>query len=376
MQRRGYAHLDTILTRNATQFVTPVTLEAITGRMPYTGTFEPGRTLSHIDLVQGSGLLAIVPATANMLAKMAGGIGDDLLSTSYLAADCPVLVAPSMNTKMMEHPATVRNLARLREDGVYLVDPDDGYLACGTYGRGRMPDVPALADHLELALHRPHGILSGKRVLIASGGTSEPIDPVRSITNRSTGKMGSELAGAFLRAGASVKLVTGTGSARYPATADRQQVETAAEMAQAVSAAAAEADIIVMAAAVADYTPAEPASEKRKKTGDPIVLPMDPTVDILKQLGSIHAGKKTLVGFAAETSNVEQYATGKLKEKQADLIVGNRVGAADTGFGSDTNEAVLVARDGQVINTGCITKEALAVRIVGEVKRLSGDRHA
>lgn len=352
-----------------------MTLEAITGRMPYTGTFEPGRTLSHIDLVQGSGLLAIVPATANMLAKMAGGIGDDLLSTAYLAADCPVLAAPSMNTKMMEHPATVRNLAQLREDGVYLVDPDEGYLACGTYGRGRMPDVPALADHLELALHRPHGSLCGKRVLIASGGTSEPIDPVRTLTNRSTGKMGSELAGAFLRAGASVMLVTGTGNARYPATADRQQVETASEMEQAVMAAAPEADIIVMAAAVADYTPAEPATEKCKKTGEPISLPMVPTVDILKELGSQYGGKKILVGFAAETADVKPYAAGKLAEKQADLIVGNRVGAADTGFGSDTNEAVLVARDGQIMDTGCITKEALAVRIVSEVKRLSGDGH-
>jgi len=375
LQRRGYAHIDTILTRNALQFVTPVTIEAITGKVPHTDTFEPGRALSHIDLVQPCGLLAVVPATANILAKFAGGIGDDLLSTTYLAADCPVLVVPSMNTRMMDHVATQRNLNQLRQDGVSILEPEDGYLACGTYGKGRMPEVPVIVDEMERLLHAPHGTMAGVRVLVVSGGTAEPIDPVRTITNRSTGRMGAELARAFLHAGADVRLITGTGTVRYPVTPVRYEVETAAGMAEAVFREAPDADVIIMAAAVADYTPASPYPEKHKKTDQPLTLELKPTEDILKTLGQRFGGTRILVGFAAETTDVETHARAKLVAKGADLIVGNQVGAPDTGFGSETNEAVLVSRDGNIMDTGCITKEALAVRIVKEVERLRESRH-
>jgi len=372
LQRRGYAHLDTILTKGAGQFVTPVTLEALTGRVPYQDTFETGRALSHVDLVQHAGILAVVPATANVIGKFASGVADDFLTTAYLAATCPVLVVPSMNTRMFEHPATRRNLETLRQDGVHVLEPTAGYLACGTYGRGRMPEIPIVADWIEYQLHRQEtGPLSGRRVLIASGGTVEPIDPVRMICNRSTGRMGMELARACGMAGADVTVVAGPGTVRYPDFADVKPVETAAQMAQAVLAHASEADAVIMAAAVADYTPADPATSKMKKTDGPRTLTLNRTTDILRELGTRYGGtSKVLVGFAAETEAVEASALRKLEEKHADLVVGNRVGAADTGFAAETTEVVLVRRDLEPVSIGMVTKEALAWRIVGEIAPL------
>lgn len=371
LQRRGYLHFDTILTAAAEQFVTPVTLEALTGRVPYRDTFETGRALSHVDLVQHCGILAVVPATANVMAKFACGVADDFLTTAYLAASCPVLVAPSMNTRMFEHPATVRNMKQVGMDGARVMEPDAGYLACGTYGRGRLADVPTIADAIEHHLHlsqKPG--FAGVKVLIASGGTSEPIDPVRTLTNRSTGRMGAELATAFGLSGADVTVVTGTGTARYPSFVEQVQVETAAEMATAVLGRAESADVVIMAAAVADYTPVNPAEGKMKKRDASLQLELAPTTDILKTLGNRYAGKKLLVGFAAETDDVESAASDKLKSKQADLIVGNRVGDATSGFGVDSSEAWLVYRDGRVDAAGDIRKEALAFRIVHAVQEL------
>ncbi len=371
LQRRGYLHFDTILTAAAEQFVTPVTLEALTGRIPYRDTFESGRALSHVDLVQHCGILAVVPATANVLAKFAAGIADDFLTTAYLAASCPVLVAPSMNTRMFEHPATLRNMAQVAEDGARVMEPDAGYLACGTYGRGRLADIATIADIIEHHLHSSRKpALSGLKILIASGGTAEPIDPVRTITNRSSGRMGAELATAFGLSGADVTVVSGTGTARYPAYAKQVPVETAGEMADAVLERAADADVVVMAAAVADYTPRESREQKMKKDTRDLDLKLTPTVDILKTLGDRHSGRKLLVGFAAETESVEKAAIGKLKDKQADLIVGNRVGDPTSGFGTESSEAWLVYRDGRVDTVGDIRKEALAFRIVRAVQEL------
>ncbi len=373
LQKRGYGDIETILTVNGARFITPVTIGAITGNVPYTDTFESGRALSHISLVQPCGILAVVPATANILAKFSAGIADDFLSTAYLACTGPVLAVPSMNAEMYRHPATIRNLAQLEKDGVYLLNPDTGYLACGTTGPGRMPDAETVADMIEYVLHRHiGGPLSGKKVLIASGGTSEPIDPVRTITNRSSGKMGKALATAFALGGASVEIVAGSGTARYPAYCRITPVETAKQMLDAVMERVTSADIVVMAAAVADYTPATVFSKKRKKSNNNLQLEMKPTVDILQHLGKRFSGKKILVGFAAETEDVEIYAGKKLAEKNADLIVGNLVGIPDSGFGSDTSDAVLVQRDGTVIPCPKISKTELSFRVVESVVRIMG----
>jgi len=373
LQKRGYDDIETILTDNATRFVTPTTLGAITGKVPYTDTFESGRALSHISLVQPCGILAVIPATANILAKFAGGIADDFLSTAYLACTGPVLVAPSMNTEMYRHPATMRNLAQLRKDGVHVLDPDAGYLACGTEGPGRMPDAEIVADMVEFVIHRhTRGPLSGKKVLISSGGTSEPIDPVRSITNRSSGRMGKALATAFALAGADVEIVGGTGNTRYPVYCRQTAVETASEMMSAVMEKATVADVIVMAAAVADYTPETVLTEKKKKAERKLHLNLKPTEDILKTLGTRYSGKKILVGFAAETSNVMEYAKKKLAEKKADLIVGNLVGVPDSGFGVETSRAVLVQRDGTSDAYEKINKKQLAFYIMEKVVALMG----
>ncbi len=373
LQKRGYDDIETILTDNATRFVTPTTLGAITGKVPYTDTFESGRALSHISLVQPCGILAVIPATANILAKFAGGIADDFLSTAYLACTGPVLVAPSMNTEMYRHPATMRNLAQLRKDGVHVLDPDAGYLACGTEGPGRMPDAEIVADMVEFVIHRhTRGPLSGKKVLISSGGTSEPIDPVRSITNRSSGRMGKALATAFALAGADVEIVGGTGNTRYPVYCRQTAVETASEMMSAVMEKATVADVIVMAAAVADYTPETVLTEKKKKAERKLHLNLKPTEDILKTLGTRYSGKKILVGFAAETSNVMEYAKKKLTEKRADLIAGNLVGVPDSGFGVETSRAVLVQRDGTSDAYEKISKKQLAFYIMEKVVALMG----
>ena len=375
LQKRGYRDIETILTKNATRFVTTVTLGAISGKVPYTDTFESGRALSHISLVQPCGILAVVPATANILGKFAGGIADDFLSTAYLACTGPVLVVPSMNAEMYRHPATTRNLEQLKRDGVHVLDPDAGYLACGTEGPGRMPDSETVADMIEQVLHRHiGGPLSGKKVLIASGGTAEPIDPVRTITNRSTGRMGKALATAFSLAGADVEIVAGTGTVRYPAYCRQVNVSTASEMAEAVLKMAENADIVIMAAAVADYTPTTPFQEKKKKDAGTLNLELKPTKDILKTLGARYHGEKILVGFAAETSDVEAYAWKKLAEKKADLIVGNLVGVPDSGFGADTSRAVLVTADGKPDRYEKTGKEQLAFIIAEKVLSLLESR--
>jgi len=368
LQKRGYRDIETILTANGARFVTPVTLSAITGNIPYADTFEAGRALSHISLVQPCGILAVVPATADIIAKFACGIADDFLSTAYLACTGPVLAAPSMNAEMYRHATTLRNLEQLKKDGVHVLDPDSGYLACGTEGPGRMPDAEIVADVIEHVLHRHiGGPLSGRKVVIASGGTAEPIDPVRTITNRSTGRMGKALATAFSLAGASVEIVTGIGNARYPAYCRQTIAETASEMLNAVIEKATDADIIVMAAAVADYTPATVLREKKKKDENNLHLELKPTTDILKTLGTQYEGKKILVGFAAETSNVEDHAKKKLTEKKADLIVGNLVGVPDSGFGAESSRAVLVQKGEISDSYDKIEKEQLAFCIVEKV---------
>jgi len=368
LQKRGYRNIETILTANGARFVTPVTLGAITGKVPYTDTFESGRALSHISLVQPCGILAVVPATANTVAKFSGGIADDFLSTAYLACTGPVLVAPSMNAEMYRHPVTVRNLTQLKKDGVHVLDPDAGYLACGTEGPGRMPDSEIVADMIEYAMHRHiGGPFSGKKVLVVSGGTAEPVDPVRTLTNRSSGRMGKALAEAFALAGAEVEVIAGTGTVRYPAYCPLTRIETASQMLDAVLEKATEADIVVMAAAVADYTPAKPEDEKKKKDKNDLKLELKPTVDILKTLGSRYAGSKILVGFAAETSNVTEYAKKKLTEKKADLIVGNQVGVPDSGFGAEKSRGTLVSRDGTVEPFNTVRKDELAFHIAAKV---------
>ena len=372
--RNGH-EVQAVLTRSAQEFVTPLTMASLTGRKVITGMFEsasPEATLSsaveHIGVAQENDLLLIAPATANLLAEFAHGLAPDFLTTLYLAFRGPVVLAPAMNTGMWEHAATQTNLATLRRRGHVMVDPDDGFLACGTYGAGRLATQENILAAVENALQPPLRDLAGENILITAGPTQEPIDPVRYLSNRSSGKMGYALAEAALARGARVTLVTGPVNLVPPSGATVVPVRTAAEMHHAVFAHLAGATTVIKCAAVADFRPASPAPEKIKKTGAPQTIALEPTVDILAELGR-HKGDRLLIGFAAETNNLREYAQGKLESKNCDMIVANLVGA-DLAFESDDNEVELALRDGKFISVPRAGKRQIAERILDQIARL------
>ena len=372
--RNGH-EVQAVLTRSAQEFVTPLTMASLTGRKVITGMFEsasPEATLSsaveHIGVAQESDLLLIAPATANLLAEFAHGLAPDFLTTLYLAFRGPVVLAPAMNTGMWEHAATQTNLATLRRRGHVMVDPDDGFLACGTYGAGRLATQENILAAVENALQPPLRDLAGENILITAGPTQEPIDPVRYLSNRSSGKMGYALAEAALARGARVTLVTGPVNLVPPSGATVVPVRTAAEMHHAVFAHLAGATTVIKCAAVADFRPASPAPEKIKKTGAPQTIALEPTVDILAELGR-HKGDRLLIGFAAETNNLREYARGKLESKNCDMIVANLVGA-DLAFESDDNEVELALRGGEFIAVRRTGKRQIAERILDQIARL------
>lgn len=369
---RGAA-VHVILTAAAAKFVGPVTFAGVTGNPVHQDLFtgSPDFAIPHIDLASRADLLVIAPATANVLAKLAAGLADDLLSASALAATCPVLVCPAMNAAMYRHPAVQKNLQVLRSYGYHILEPASGRMACGTVGQGRLPEPAVILEEI-CRLLQPQGDLSGLKVLVTAGGTREPIDPVRYISNRSSGKMGYALAQAALQRGAQVTLVTTPTALTPPPGAEVVRVETARQMLEAVLAVYDRVDVVIKAAAVADYRPARVAEHKIKKNEESLVLELEKNPDILGQLGRHKRPGVTLVGFAAETSDLLQNAADKLRRKNLDLIVANDVTVPGAGFGSDTNIVKLLYADGRVQDVPQMDKLALAHLIWDEVLRLRG----
>ena len=349
LQKRGH-EVVAVMTPSATRFVGAITFEAITKRRVITDQFEPGANadIEHIALASTIDLLVIAPATANIIGKLANGIADDLLSTLYIATRAPVLVAPAMNTQMFAHEAVRRNLDTLAARGVRFVEPGEGYLACGWIGKGRLAEPDDIVAAAE-AILRPAGPLRGCRVLVTAGPTYEDLDPVRYIGNRSSGRMGFAVAAEAARRGAEVTLVTGPTTIEMPAVNEVVRVRGAAEMHRAVLARADRMQVVVMAAAVADYAPAERAARKLQKDDDTMTLMLKKTPDILADLGKRRVASSEgplLVGFAAETEDVVAHATTKREHKHADLMVANDVSRADAGFEVEDNAVTIVGPNG------------------------------
>ncbi|MGE3957732.1 MAG: bifunctional phosphopantothenoylcysteine decarboxylase/phosphopantothenate--cysteine ligase CoaBC [Vicinamibacterales bacterium] len=378
LQKRGH-DVVAVMTHSAAKFVGPVTFEAITRRKVITDQWESGANadIEHIQLASSIDLLLIAPATANVLGKLANGIADDFLTTLYTATRAPVLVAPAMNTQMFSHVAVRRNLDRLAADGVRFVEPGEGYLACGWIGKGRLAEPDEICEAADRVM-TPATPLAGRRIVIAAGPTYEDIDPVRYIGNRSSGRMGFALAEDAARRGAVVTLVAGPTTVPAPTVHEVVRVRSAVEMHEAVTARAVEADAVIMAAAVADYTPDIRAGQKISKTDDDLTLVLRRTPDILMTLGQQRAaagGHTVLVGFAAETEDVVPRAQAKLRRKQVDLIVANDVSRADAGFDVTTNEVTLVSADG-VEHVPLQSKAGVAAIILERVAGLLAARSA
>jgi phosphopantothenoylcysteine decarboxylase/phosphopantothenate--cysteine ligase len=371
LMRGAGARVRVVMTRSATRFVGPTTFEALCGEPVWLEMFESrsDAAMRHIDWAQQSDAVVVAPATANILGKLAGGIADDPLSTLLLAAICPVMLCPAMNAHMFCHPAVARNLARLAADGHCILAPDSGDLACGTVGAGRLPDPTVIYDRL-LALLACKDY-SGRRILVTAGPTREPLDPVRFLSNPSSGRMGFAVARAAEHRGAVVTLVSGPSELADPTNVATVRVTTAREMAEAVWRRAGEADIVVKTAAVSDYRPASMAPQKIKKGSADTTLALTRNPDILLELGRRKQGHQILVGFAAETEHVEEYAAVKLKEKNLDLVVANRIGVPGAGFEAETNIVSLFYRDGRREDVESMSKSDLAHLLLDRVADLA-----
>ena len=370
LQKRS-VDVHVVMTESATRFVAPLTFEALSHHPVFVDQWALGgdSDIRHISLADAAQLLLVAPATANTLGKFARGIADDALSTLYLATRAPVLVAPAMNVNMFEHPAVTENVEILRRRGVSFVDPGSGYLACGWLGKGRLAEVSDIVAAAMAILERRHD-LEGETVLVTAGPTVEDIDPVRFVSNRSTGRMGYRLAEAARDRGARVILVSGPTSLEPPSGVDFVGVRSAAEMKRAVEDRGTAATVVVMAAAVSDYRPASVASQKVKKSPGPLRLELLRTDDILRGLGETKNGR-VLVGFAAETERVREHARAKLREKRLDLIVANDVSRTDAGFATETNTAVLLDASGACEELPLMGKLELAGRILDRVVALA-----
>ena len=375
LQQEGFS-VEVVMTRAAREFVTPLTFAALTGKKVITDLFGDSSTgeanfesaIEHIAVAQRTDLLVVAPATADIIAKFARGIADDFLSTLYLATAAPVVVAPAMNVNMWNHPATQENIRVLRERGVHVVEPNEGYLACGMVGAGRLAGHQEILAAVREVLHTQQD-LAGEKILVTAGPTCEDIDPVRYLTNRSSGKMGYAVAEAAARRGAEVVLVSGPTALEVPAGVRRIDVRTAEEMRQAVSKEFSSCSAGIFAAAVADYRPAEKQPKKLTKTTDSLDLHLEPTVDILAEIAR-SKGNKLVVGFAAETENVAQNARKKLSAKNLDLIVANDVTAEGAGFDHGTNVVSLFSKDGRDLALPKLSKVEVAQRVLDEVVRL------
>jgi phosphopantothenoylcysteine decarboxylase/phosphopantothenate--cysteine ligase len=362
------ARVQVAMTQAATRFVGPETFAALSGRPVLTSLWNQSGTVPHVLAAHEADVAVVAPATANTLAKIALGFADDAVSSTLVEIECPLIVAPAMHSGMFRAPATQENLTLLESHGARVVGPEVGELAAGDEGLGRMSEPDAIVEEIRAALGR--GLdLAGRRILVTAGPTQEPIDPVRFIGNRSSGKMGIALATEAVARGAEVTMILGPVAERVPARIAVVPVETAAEMRQAVIREVPDTDVVVMAAAVADFRPASSAERKIKKEDGVPTIELERNPDILSEIAS-GARPRVLVGFAAETEDLEQAAAAKLEAKGVDLLVVNRVGASGTGFGSDTDEAGILGRDGWVDPVGSWTKRDLAREICDQVVKL------
>jgi phosphopantothenoylcysteine decarboxylase/phosphopantothenate--cysteine ligase len=359
-----------VLTHDAQRFIGAVTFSALASEPAQTSLFDGPSPIPHTRLGQTADLIVVAPATAKLLGKYAAGISDDLLTATLLATRAPVLVCPAMHTEMWEHPAVQENLATLRRRGVHVLEPEEGRLAGGDSGAGRLAAPERIAEHVLELLAGGHP-LTGRTVLVTAGGTREAVDPVRFVGNRSSGKMGHALANDAARRGARVVLIT---TANQPVAAGVEiiAVESAQEMHDAVMARFADVDAVIMAAAVADFRPKAPAEQKIKKADGVPDIVLEPTVDILAALGRTKRPGQVVVGFAAETEKLRENAAAKLAAKRVDLIVANDVSAPDAGFEVDTNRAVLLGADGSAEDTPLLSKDQLAALVLDRVVHLLG----
>ncbi|HUI53111.1 MAG TPA: bifunctional phosphopantothenoylcysteine decarboxylase/phosphopantothenate--cysteine ligase CoaBC [Terriglobales bacterium] len=377
LQTEGHT-VQVVMTRAAREFITPLTFAALSGQKVITDLFANSdggdanleSAIEHIAVAQRTDLLLVAPATADMLAKFARGLADDFLSTLFLASTAPVVVAPAMNVNMWQHPATQENLAMLRKRGVRIVEPGEGYLACGMTGPGRLAAQEEILKAVQEVLQTGKD-LAGETVLVTAGPTCEDLDPVRYITNRSSGKMGYAVAEAAAKRGAKVVLISGPTALETPECVERVDVRTAAEMLRAVEARFAPVTIAVFAAAVADYRPAERAAGKIKRAADELTIRLEANPDILATVAR-NKGERVVAGFAAETDNVAENARKKLEKKNADLIVANDVTAEGAGFDVDTNVVTIFTRDGREVPLPRLSKAEVAQRILDEVLRVKG----
>lgn len=373
---KQHANVLVVMTKNATEFITPLTFEQLTGNRVCVDTFDRNfpHKVEHIAIADRADLVLIAPATANVLAKCANGLADDMLTTTVLACDCPKVAAPAMNTKMYQNPVTQDNLARLRSYGWEVLEPGNGALACGAVGPGRMPEPQEL---LEVCLHAlsHKKDMAGLRVLVTAGPTREPLDPVRYLTNRSTGKMGYAIAKAAAARGAEVTLVSGPVQLPRPAYMEVVDITTAQEMYEAVTTRSDRMDIIIKAAAVADYRPATVAENKVKKQDNALSIPLSRTQDILQYLGEHKQPGQFLCGFSMETQNMVENSRKKLEKKNLDLIAANNVKVAGAGFAVDTNILTLISSTG-LRELPLLSKDQAADALLDEILRRRGDYYS
>lgn len=362
------AQVDVVMTRSARAFVGELSFEGVTGRPVFSEILEPGHALDHIRLARVADAVCVAPATADFLARAAQGRADDLLTAILLATRAPVVLAPAMNDAMWSHPATVANTRRVRELGYRLIGPADGPLAVGEgSGPGRMEDAAAIVQHVGRALESP-GRFAGRRVVVTAGPTREPVDPVRFLSNRSSGRMGFALAAAAWRRGAEVDLVTGPTAVTLPRGPRIHPVESAEQMKDGVARLVTKADVLIMSAAVADFRPADPPGSKIKKESAPDSLPLEPAPDVLRETAAVRPPGCLVVGFALETHDGEANARRKLESKGMDLVVLNEAGP-ESGFETETNRVTLIERDGESETFPLLTKEEVAERILDRVER-------
>ena len=364
------AFVKVMMSESAMKFVTPLTFQALSRHDVYTDTFDEkdSAVIAHIDLADWADIVLVAPATANIIGKFANGLADDMISTTLLATTAPVWIAPAMNVHMYENPVVQKNMQKLKQLGCTFIEPGEGFLACGYVAKGRLEEPENIVSMLEMHFLQEKP-LQGKRILVTAGPTREKIDPVRFMTNFSSGKMGYALAEVAASLGAEVILISGPTALTPPANVTTIQVESAQDMLEAVLHHYANMNVVIKTAAVADYRPKFVYDEKMKKKSGDTVIELERTTDILKTLGE-KKEHQLLIGFAAETTNVKEYATKKLREKNADMIVANDVKAEGAGFGTDTNIVTMYKRNGAVIELPLLTKQEVAREILQQVKKM------